>query len=242
MYAKNSNLLSIKTIKPKSGIYPSHEFPELSEYSQFINLNKTFIIYRTSKKTYSISNLKLQQKITKKIKKFNPDLIHVNNFLSYNFIHFLFFNKSAKVLTVHDPIPHSGESNLKETLKRKYNYLFFKKIIILNTTQTSKFIKATNFKISDIYNSTLGAYTYLNKYISESKSESKNKILFFGRISPYKGIEDLLKAVNLVKKEIPDIELTVAGKGNFWFDLSPYQNSPNFVFINKVIKAIETGI
>lgn len=240
-YARNSTALNLVQNKKKAGIYPAFEFPEMNEFSDFLDLKRTFMIYRTSKKTYSWSNLFLQIGISKKIKIFKPDIIHCNNFLSFNFLYFLISNKIAKVITVHDPIPHSGESSTFVKIRRKANLLFFDSVILLNRKQSVEFIKATDFPSTKVYFSRLGAYTYLEKYQpkSENIKHGSNSILFFGRISPYKGVDDLLQAVDIIKTEIPDIQLILAGKGDFWFDISKYKNSKNFVFINRYITTPE---
>jgi len=43
----------------------------------------------------------------------------------------------------------------------------------------------------------------------------KNSVLFFSRIAPYKGVEYLIHAAKLVKRQIPDITVTIAGDGDF---------------------------
>lgn len=59
-------------------------------------------------------------------------------------------------------------------------------------------------------------------------------ILFFGMISPYKGLKVLYQAMELVLKEIPKIKIIVAGNG---FD--PYiikmGNNPSYKIINRFI-------
>lgn len=240
-YARNSTALNLNQNKKKAGIYPAYEFPEMNEFSEFLDLRRTFIIYRTSKKTYSWSNLFLQIGVSKKIKFLKPDIIHCNNFLSFNFLYFLISNKIEKVITVHDPLPHSGESSNYVKIRRKVNLMFFNSVILLNRKQSAEFIKATDFPSTNVYYSRLGAYTYLKKYQpkSENINTGSNSILFFGRISPYKGIDDLLQAVDIIKNEIPDVLLNLAGKGDFWFDISKYKNSKNFVFINRYITTPE---
>ena len=58
--------------------------------------------------------------------------------------------------------------------------------------------------------------------------------LFFGRISPYKGVDVLLEAYSAIEGEKP--KLVIAGSGQFWFDLAPYEADPNIVLINEYIE------
>lgn len=59
-----------------------------------------------------------------------------------------------------------------------------------------------------------GQFTFLNQTPSKILEE-KNHILFFGKISPYKGLDYLIQAVKLLHKNIANITLTIAGSGNF---------------------------
>ena len=66
------------------------------------------------------------------------------------------------------------------------------------------------------------------------QQKTKN-VLFFGRISPYKGIEYLCEAMMRVREHIPDATLTIAGNGNIYFDISPYEKQEWIDIQNKYI-------
>ncbi len=239
-YSRSSTALNFKTILSKSGIYPATSFSELKEFSDYIDLNRTLVIYRTSEKTYSASNLLLQYKLARAIQKINPDVIHSNNFLNFNFTYFLFSNRIPKVLTVHDPLPHSGESSKKDTAIRKFNYKFFTNIILLNQSQTEVFLKNSDKDPASIYFSRLGSYSYLQKYYQKKEFvKKKNQIIIFGRISPYKGIEELCRAFSFVVTEFPDAKLIIAGSGEYNFNIKTFKISPNYVFLNRYIPNAE---
>jgi glycosyltransferase involved in cell wall biosynthesis len=234
-FALSTNALEIKNQPAKPGIYNASVFPELNKFSNFIDLSKTSVINRVSKKIYAKSNLKLQFQIKRFIKKLKPDVIHCNSFLSFDFFLFLLTNRFPIVQTIHDPFPHSGENSYRDFAARKLNYSFIRKKILLNYTQKETFIKSNNFPEQNIYISSLGPYTYLTRFPHKAESGQTNNILFFGRISPYKGIEYLIRAVKQLKNEIPDIKLTIAGQGKFWFDTTDVENSDNFRIINDYI-------
>ena len=52
------------------------------------------------------------------------------------------------------------------------------------------------------------ASSYVNKI-----KERKNTLLFFGRIWKYKGLDTLIRAEPLISKEIPDVKIIIAGRG-----------------------------
>jgi glycosyltransferase involved in cell wall biosynthesis len=238
-YSRKSTALDFKTVLNKAGIYPATLFDELKEFSDYIDLTRTLVIYRTSEKTYSTSNLLLQYKLARAIKKINPDVIHCNNFLNFNFTYFLFTNRIPKILTVHDPIPHSGESSKKHTAISQLNYRFFNNIILLNQSQTEAYLINSGKTINNLFFSRLGSYSYFQIYNQSKYIKKRNQILFFGRISPYKGIEELCRAFRLVISEFSDAKLIIAGSGEYSFNISEYQSSPNYSFINRYIPNTE---
>ena len=70
----------------------------------------------------------------------------------------------------------------------------------------------------------------------ENKSYNKNhNVLFFGRISPYKGLEYLCKAMVKVKEQVPDATLTIAGGGKMYFDISSYEKKEWVKIINRYV-------
>ncbi|MFD2203303.1 glycosyltransferase family 4 protein [Shivajiella indica] len=230
------------SVKKNAGIYSASDYKELNQYSEFIDLKRTYIINRTSKKTYTLSNFLLQFQINEFLKKWNIDVIHVNGLLKPTFLWFLLVNKRSRILTVHDPFPHSGENSRKVQLIRKLNLRFFKNFILLNDTQKLEFANKEKIPLENIFISRLGAYTYLSLFNAKktsSEEKKENSLLFFGRVSPYKGIEELCKAILIVKKTIPDVELIIAGSGRYWFDIEPYKAYKNFKFINRFITTEE---
>jgi glycosyltransferase involved in cell wall biosynthesis len=60
------------------------------------------------------------------------------------------------------------------------------------------------------------------------KFKPNNKILFFGRILEYKGLDVLLQAMKIVVKGMPNIKLVIAGDG----DISSYKNDIDILYDN----------
>ncbi len=83
-------------------------------------------------------------------------------------------------------------------------------------------------------------FGYLNVYRRYFRKEDidrfeKSDILFFGRISPYKGIEYLIKAIKIVKLKIPSVKVVIAGSGDFNFDISEIKKDQSFKILNRFI-------
>ncbi len=65
------------------------------------------------------------------------------------------------------------------------------------------------------------------------KMEDEFRVLFLGRILPYKGVQQLIDSFHLIKNDIKSIRLTIAGSGNIEF--LENLNDKNIEVINKYL-------
>lgn len=153
-------------------------------------------------------------KIWKIFSRLDTDIIHFTSSHPWNFI-ISFFIKQPIVYTLHEPKVLFGENPL---LIFSYHLMIprAKKIIILAKT-FKKYLLKKNIPKEKICQIPHGAFSLFRKW-KRTDIKEEPMILFFGRIEKYKGIDYLLKALFLVKREIPEIKLTIAGPGN----LTPY--------------------
>jgi glycosyltransferase involved in cell wall biosynthesis len=214
------------------------ELEEMDEFKYYLPLQKTYMINGCSLKNF-IPLIRKQIKTYRLIKQINPDIIHCFNELPPVFFLFLILNRKKIVLTVHDPIQHSGENTWIKWLMRKISFLTVKKHILLNNIQYDEYILKYKKKREDIFLSSLGIYEFLSDYIQPNNNSTRSSVfnvLFFGRISPYKGIDYLLEAfVMLQNTGIKNIHLTIAGAGNFSFDITKYKSNKQITFLNRFI-------
>lgn len=204
----------------------------------YLPVGKTFIINRRTNKP-SKSNLKLQFSISKLFNQIAPDILHFNTDINHNYFLIPSLCKMPIVYTVHDPLPHSDDDRLKERLKRKLFYPLVKNFIILNNDQRNVFIKRYHLKNKNVFVLSLGIYEYLSDRRGFScrdhisSSENSIKIIFFGRINKYKGVNYLLEAFEGIVKKYPKTELVIAGKG--YLPESYIEPPENVTFINRYI-------
>ncbi len=153
-------------------------------------------------------------KIWKIFSELDTDIVHFTSSHPWNFI-ISFFIKQPIVYTLHEPKILLGENPL---LIFSYHLMISraKRIIILAETFKEYLLKKDIPK-ERIYQISHGAFSFFRKWTKPDIKE-ESMILFFGRIEKYKGLDYLLKAFLLIKKEISKIKLTIAGPGN----LRPY--------------------
>lgn len=234
-YSLKSTLFNINEQIQENNIIPAIRYPELRIFENYMEMSKVYIANHTFKQESSLQSLKMTLKIVDFIKKGKFDIIHSDYiFGMWNVMLYKIFGKKM-VLTVHDPFPHSGETSFRKMLNYKIAMHSVRWFVLLNKKQKEEFCSTYKIKPTQILISRLGVYDnirYFNNSVTLSKSHN---VLFFGRISPYKGIEYLCKAMMKVKVHIPDATLTIAGGGKLYFDIAPYQQHDWVNVINRYV-------
>lgn len=170
-------------------------------------------IVNTNKRNLVFSSIKLFVDTWKYIRKIDPDIIQMEEISLRRVIllPFIYFIKKFFVI-IHDSTPHSGENIWKARLPR---YLFFKLPISKNYIFYSKFSKnqfEQNRNKDKRPKLALRMYPYsFYKNYKKNISEKKH-ILFFGRLSIYKGINVFIKSIPLVIKDFPSELFVIAGR------------------------------
>lgn len=200
---------------------------------------KTFIINRKTNKL-SFSNILMQFRLARIVKKIDPDIIHFNTDFTHNYFLLHFLLKIPIIWTVHDPIPHTDNDTFREALKRRIFYRLISNYIILNHEQQHEFIKRYKLQKRNVFISTLSIYDYLLRDRSLPSFDRSHlpgdsvQLIFFGRINKYKGIKYLLPAFNSIVSKFPDTRLVIAGKGDP--KVQNIEGMKNVSFINHYIE------
>lgn len=158
--------------------------------------------------SYFIQKLKIRRIILG----INPNIIHLfgaeNPYYSAGIIQFL--NKYPVFITIQGFMRNSSIKNkiVKKKIKIEEKILRNGKNYGTCTKDMVSLIKGLN-KSAEIFPHD---YPKSVKYIKNDNINSTFDIIFFARVCRDKGIEDLLKAVSIIKKEKPDISLHIIGR------------------------------
>ncbi|WP_294208448.1 glycosyltransferase family 4 protein [uncultured Chryseobacterium sp.] len=211
---------------------------QIQRFGDLIDLSKTFVIKGT-KNSDLFRKIYNSYKIDAELKRIKPDVIVIDN-ITLTYVWSAIRLRKKALLIVHDPFQHSGEEFIIEKYLRKLFFRLISHKILLNNSQKDRFIKECGQNERYIHSSFLSIYTYLTYYHKDRHSETSSEefnILFFGRISPYKGIRFLLETfISMLSAEnIQNMTLTIAGSGDFDFDVSEYKSHPNIKIINTFV-------
>ena len=170
----------------------------------------------------------------------NPEIVHFDDISGRLLIFALLLKNRCIVLNVHDPVAHSGEQNLGYVIMRK---ILFRRIAAFATfSEYSRllFHKVFHPKVPVADLRLVPYYCYkalrAEKIPEITKRPNEIVFLFFGRLSPYKGIDELLYAFSKVFQNYPEVRLVIAGKGSFSYMVPEVLvNSSSLVTINRFI-------
>ncbi len=200
--------------------------PEWANIDSLENIDKKIYLklfcYKSSNPV--INSISIIYEMLKSIKDFRPNIVHVQGAGFIFFIIYLFSKvlNFKMVTTLHDVNRHLGEEYFLHPFVMKCAKCYSKHIFVHGTKLKESLIKEYNIIDNRISVIPIGEHevTPFKKYDKNYKEE-ENTILFFGRIKKYKGLEYLIKAEPLIVKEIPNVKIIIAGKGD---DLEKYQN------------------
>lgn len=233
---KHSSILELEKPIYKWGIIKASKIKGMEKYKDCLDLSRLYFVCGNNSKWNPCSWI-LWMLVYFHILFYNPDVFHITWQLSgFEKIFFYLPFISKKIMTVHDPLQHSGAINAKQQEEaRKETFKWIDNFILLNSQQVDKFATKYNIPKNNILVSRLGVYDSI-KYLSFTNEVlSKPYILFFGQILPYKGIEYLLDAMLKVNNECNNVDLLIAGGGSIYFDISKYADKDFIKIENRYI-------
>lgn len=199
---------------------------------KFVGDNYRFLTLRLpSKKVRSLRNLRLFWSAISKLKKEPFDVVHYNGFSPYISLFYTRFKaRAAQFWTLHDYINHSGEEN-ERALRINRTIAKMKKLTVIQhyeylRQQVIQTFHLAPEKVRTLLSGPMNVFhTFSPRY---DLCPEEDFILFFGRIKKYKGVDLLLDAHQRMNGSKP--KLVVAGKGDWWFDPTPYEEDPDILF------------
>ena len=235
---KNSSILEFSKPWNKWGIYNASNMEEMQAYKDCLDLKRLYFISGYSNSICNPFSWFLWFYVLVHVLHQRADVLHFAYHLGRfeKLLLFLPFG-GKRVMTVHDPIQHSGKNNYKENEKaRKKCFKWADDFILLSSNQVNEFCEKYKINKDNIKVSHLGVYdTISHLQIQTTTNIKKPYIIFFGLIYPYKGLEYLLESMLTVHEKHPELSLLIAGKGNLYFDMAPYEKLDYIIWENHYI-------
>ena len=119
------------------------------------------------------------------------------------------------VLSVHDPEPHRGEGHWRHDLARRLTFGHARTYVLHNRAQTESFCRRYRIAADRVRSLPLGVNEVYREWRhpgERAASDESPTVLFFGRVSRYKGLEILYQAIPRVAAAVPGVRFVIAGK------------------------------
>lgn len=176
----------------------------------FTGVASVKFVVQKNPKSISFSTLLTGRVVGKYMRKHKVDIVHFDTISvrSLGLVPYL-FNKKVFV-TFHDPVPHSGELDWRDTLANKIFIPKASGFFFYSKYAEAEFKRYFTKVKKPTYHTRLHPYTYISKLL-KGGNDKPGPILFFGRLSYYKGIDLLLEAIPKVLAVYPNEKFLIAG-------------------------------
>jgi alpha-maltose-1-phosphate synthase len=160
----------------------------------------------------------LSRRVLRWIRSLEPDVLHVDDVdMSPRLAMAMALHRPRCPVVVgcHDPDPHTGER--RWALKRLTRALIlpFCDAVVVHHSVGAEALRRRHPRLrAPVHVVRLGAYTFM-QHLAPAGAErdgDRTDVLLFGRVTPYKGVESLMRAAPLVAERVPGVRFTVAGK------------------------------
>jgi glycosyltransferase involved in cell wall biosynthesis len=178
-----------------------------------------------------LSRLPELVRLRRQLSHWEPEVVHVQDSLTHDMRLALAagFPRSGYALTVHDPAPHPGDPQpsarirlVRRTLRRHAGLLF----------AHSRGMEEELRALGDVRGPVeIVPHGFAAPASPPAPLPAQPALLFFGRISHYKGLDTLLEAMPAVWERLPAVGLTVAGEGSLPDD--PALADPRVTVLNE---------
>ena len=150
-----------------------------------------------------------------------PDVLHVQESFDYAYdLYSVVARFPPLVTTIHDVVPHPGDGHAAPGLRYSKAVSCWRSSRMIVHTERMRTQLANRFHVSEGKIDVIAHGELGSLYQDLARSSGIGPVqrepftmLFFGRIWAYKGLRYLLEAFRIVKRELPDARLIIAGTG-----------------------------
>lgn len=209
------------------------EIGELSRIPQLPNLKVVLLPHDRSLRCFLVNTwryLRLNRQ-------FKPDVIHVQEEPKDYMVFALALTMRPVVLTIHDPLPHTGDSTNSAAFSRRALYRHYLRWrahgAIVHGVRLAENLSDQGFKKPVV----VAPHGPLGIFDEQPMADwIDGHCLFFGRMQSYKGLAEFIRAVELVANAHPHVHGVIAGRGPELVRCrSALQDNPRFTVIEKFL-------
>jgi glycosyltransferase involved in cell wall biosynthesis len=232
----HSTLIDLTAYAVKNGEHSVDETKRLvgKQTIEYLGPNVcTRLVILNSYYRYDPKNIALMIQFAFRLIKRNYDLVQ---FVGHDFciaiLNLLLFKK-RKVHTIHEPVAHTGKPSVITRIQMWLLSKWGGSIILPSQISFDRFIHDYPAKIKIPQIIPFSVFEDYRQYKDPAVLKEPRTLLFFGLISPYKGVENLIIAGTILRQRNIDFKLVIAGEGKIQCALEDVVHDSRFEFINK---------
>ena len=196
-----------------------------------------FLVFK-AQKAFSLDTINTLKSFLKLLYKIKPKVIHFDTITLRSLFLVPFIFSFKKIITIHDPIPHIGDANWKTNVTKLFYFKFANKFIFYSNYAKKQFEEYYPIYKQPKYLIQFQPFTFNQLFLNPIANHvPPSCILFFGRISYYKGIDILIEAIPKILKKYPKQVFVIAGRSEgYILDYQFFKKyEHNVLLLNKYI-------
>ncbi|WP_136809827.1 glycosyltransferase family 4 protein [Desulfosediminicola flagellatus] len=215
--SRQSSIFDIGDQKLQTGVidgrtFLKHNFPKLF-VSYLAECASITLVVHNCPKSFHPTTWRVNLEAMNFCRTIDPDVIHFDGIVPRTAWGISRLRKIPLVASVHDPIRHTGEENWRKELARKVSYPFVHRFLLHSTAMQETFLtRYPRISSKRVVHNSLAAYNIFSKWIKTPLQDDGRTVLFFGRLSPYKGVEVLVQAAPIIAQQVKDVRIVIAGR------------------------------
>ena len=161
-----------------------------------------------------LSKLRACSQMASIVSRFKPDVVHFQGWSPLLTPFLPVFKRFPIVYSWHDPVPHAGDESWAMDVTQSMLVKTADRVVVLCNamgTLAQSLHPAISEKLRVVPHGIFNCYVDGPEERPSPMDPGDKFILFFGRVAPYKGVEDLCQAFAAMR-EHPDYKLVIAGK------------------------------
>jgi glycosyltransferase involved in cell wall biosynthesis len=212
-------------IPHSAGVFAEHERVFVRTFSHEMRALidpriKVYLVNFPSIRIKHPANLMILPAIVAQVKRIQPDVVNVHGVNLHYLLTVPFLSSIPIVFTVHDYLPHTGEEAWQCQVFNSLIAHSGADIIVYGRFQRQEFIEQFRSAAGRVKVTKMGVLDIYRHWSQQEVREEDGVVLFFGRISPYKGLKYLIGAASMVQHTHSRVRIIIAGKG----DMSAFKN------------------
>lgn len=172
------------------------------------------LVSHPSRRSFSLSSWRISGDVLRWVADRQADVLHLDDVDVSPRLALALprLKKTTVVISVHDPEPHSGEANWRKTFARRIAFRRANAFVLYNAAARESFASHYAIDAACVHVTRFGPYDVIRAWSSPAPAPSHETVVFFGRLSPYKGLEDFYRAIPLINRRMPDARFLIAGR------------------------------